>query len=267
MDDIRTEAQAVAELTARPEIINSDRIERAPVIVMPNGSYRIIEEMLEKPLRRTGYITIRNLEDFITYTTLCEKDISCSEILISAEGPIEARLDINADGFRDFGARYKPVFTKSFDDWVNANETSMSQEGFALFIEKHIDDIHPAEGMPSAAELLTFCSTVEDSKRVDFKKSVSLQDGRVELIYQKRSDDAREQRLSLFRQFSLALRPFVDRERTYAVTASLRFRIRDGQITFWYELKALDELMEKLRSDIRQEMLSRMGVPVYLADL
>ena len=48
----------------------------------------------------------------------------------------------------------------------------MDQAEFALFIERHIDDIHPAEGMPSATDIFTFCSTVEDAKRVEFKKSV-----------------------------------------------------------------------------------------------
>lgn len=260
--DFSTEAQAIAAITARSELVQLGEI---PVLVNPDGCYRIIEPLLKKPLRNTGYnVTLRHADSFKAFTKA--HAVEGSEIMFSANGEIKARLDIDAATFREYGALYVPAKTQSFKDWLEVNCTKMDQAEFALFIERHIDDIHPAEGMPSATDILTFCSTVEDAKRVEFKKSVSLQDGRVELIYAEKTDEAREQKLALFREFSLALRPFLDRDQAYAITASLRFRIKDGQIVFWYELKGIEALMEKLRADIKTD-LEATGLPVYLADI
>ena len=129
-----------------------------------------------------------------------------------------------------------------------------------------VQDIHPGENLPSASDLLTFCSAIEDKRTVTFKKSVSLQDGRVELTYAEKTSDAAEQKMQLFREFQIALRPYLDRDATYAVRAALRFRIRDGAISFWYELKGLEAVREQIRSDIRKE-LEASGLPVYLADI
>lgn len=256
-----TEAQAGAMLAAKPEIIERDGV---PIFVTPNGQMEIVEPLLTKPVRNKGFVSLRDIGSFLSYADA--KKEAGSEILLQAEGDIEAKLLINADTFRDFGALYVPVMSTSFKDWMGHDQERMDQEEFALFVERHIDDIHSEDGMPSAGDLLTFCSSIEDNRQVNFKKSVSLQDGRVELVYTEKSSDTQEQRLKLFRQFKLALRPYMDHGGYYPITANLKFRIRDGQITFWYELKELETLREQIRNDIRSE-LTASNLPVYLADL
>lgn len=260
--EFSTEAQAIAAIAAGPDVIEVDGL---PLLVTPDGKCEVVQELLKKPVRKVGFdVRLRHITSFIDFTK--SHAVEGTEIMLGATGDIAARAVIDAATFREYGAIYVPAQTQSFKDWLQMNGDKMDQAEFALFIERHIDDIHPAEGMPSATDILTFCSTVEDAKRVEFKKSVSLQDGRVELIYAEKSDEAREQKLALFREFSLALRPFLDRDQAYAITASLRFRIKDGQIVFWYELKGIEALMEKLRADIKTD-LEATGLPVYLADI
>ena len=256
-----TEAQAVAMLTAKPEIVD---INGAKVLINPNGESKILLDLMEKPLRMKGFPMLRDIDSFVRYAKA--KAEAGSEIFLSADGCIGAKLYIDAAGFRQFGALYRPVETKSFEDWIAKSGQKATQEEFATFIERHIDDIHSGEGMPTAADLLTFCSTIEDKRQVTFKKSVSLQDGRVELVFAEKTSDAQEQKLKLFREFQLALRPYQDDQTAYAVTAALRFRIHDGQITFWYELKGLEAILEKIRAEIKTK-LEASGLPVYLADV
>lgn len=255
-----TEAQAGAMLAAKPEIKD---VNGACVLVTPDGQFKIIESLMTKPVRKTGFVAMRHIESFINFAKNHKTD--GSEIRVSAEGDVGAMLILDADGFSEWGATYAPVLSQSFKDWTSRSGIKLGQEEFALFLEQHIDDIHSTEGMPSAGDLLTFCSAIEDKRQVTFKKSVSLQDGRVDLVFSEKASDAQEQRLNLFREFQLALRPFLDRKSTYAVTASLRFRIRDGEITFWYELKGLEAITEKIRSEIKTE-LEASGLPVYMAN-
>lgn len=256
-----TEAQAGAMLAAKPEIIDIDGVK---VFVTPEGMYRVMDELLKAPIRKTGFQSLRDLKSFLAFAKA--KTLNAAEIFLTAEGAIQARLTLDADTFGQYGAFYNPVPSQSFRDWTKADGEKMDQTEFALFIERHIDDIHPGENLPSAGDLLTFCSAIEDKRTVTFKKSVSLQDGRVELTYAEKTSDAAEQKMQLFREFQIALRPYLDRDATYAVRAALRFRIRDGAISFWYELKGLEAVREQIRSDIRKE-LEASGLPVYLADI
>lgn len=256
-----TEAYAGAALAAKPTI---EEINGAQVLVNPDGSARVLEELMLKPVRQSGWTILRDIDSFKRFTAAKAKE--GSEVHVKAEGEVSARLIINADGWADFGAVYQPVFTQSFKDWTEKDGEKFGQEDFAAFIEKHIDDIHGGDGMPTSADLLSFCSAIEDKRQVSFKRSVSTQDGRVNLVYEDKVSDAQEKKLSLFREFKVALRPRMDSATSYAITAALRFRIRDGEITFWYELKGIEELLEQDRKTIKTE-LETTGVPVYLADI
>lgn len=256
-----TEAQAVADLAAKPEVKDIDGVK---FLVTPDGRCEVITQLLKKPLRQTGSVDLRDVSSFLAYAKA--KAQKGSEIRLRAEGDIRARLIIDEDGWGEWIADYVPVTTESYDAWTDNNGQAMDQLKFAAFIESHIDDIHEAEGFPKSTDLLTFCSHLEDNRKVSFKKSVSLQDGRVELIYAEKASDAQEQKMQMYRHFQLALRPYLDRESTYAITANLRYRIRNEEIVFWYELKGLEAVKEKIRADIRKE-LEASNLPVYLADL
>lgn len=258
-----TEAQAGAMLAAKPEIVEVDGVR---LLVTPDGGCKVIKDLLKSPIRPEGFVVLRDMPSILAYAAAKASKEAGAEIRLQATGDIKAQLIVDAATFGQYGAFYVPVPSQSYLDWTEKDGCQMDQASFALFIERHIDDIHAAEKMPSASDLLTFCSAIEDSRRITFKKSVSLQDGRVELVYAEKASDAQEQKMQLFREFQIALRPYLDRDSAYAVTASLRYRIRDGQITFWYELKGLEAVREKIRADIRME-LEGSHLPVYLADI
>lgn len=170
----------------------------------------------------------------------------------------------------DFLIRWSGNFTISARDWIKSDEEAFSQEDFALFLDKHLNDIATPKdendkdipGYPTKAELYNFVTTLEDSKGQKFSRKVNVQNGDVSVSLERESDDGTKQRLKLFERFAINIQLY-EGFPTYQVNAKLRFRVKDGQVVFFYDLEGLEELFNANR-DWAVEKIKALGFPVFI---
>lgn len=170
----------------------------------------------------------------------------------------------------DFTIDWKGVFTVSARDWLMNDEKGLSQEEFALFLDKHLNDIVASEncenlkfaGYPTKAELFNFVTTLEDSKNQKFAKKVNIQNGDVSVSLEKQSNDGTIQRLKLFERFAINLQIY-EGFPTYQVTAKLRYRVNNGQVVFFYDIEGLEELFIENRTWAILE-IKKLELPVFI---
>lgn len=163
----------------------------------------------------------------------------------------------------DFQFKFRGRFTVSARDWLKFDEFMFPQEKFALFLEKHIDDIACVDGQVTQMELYNFVTTLEDSKSDRFSRKVNIQNGDISVSLERESDDGTKQRLKLFKSFAIHLQLF-EGFPTYQVNAALRFRVSDGQVRFWYDLEGLEGIFNASRDWAVNELKEKTGLPVYI---
>lgn len=144
----------------------------------------------------------------------------------------------------------EPDMTLKARDWLKNDEEGMSQEAFALFLEKHMGEIVTPDqklfDVPSQMDLYNFVTTLEDSKNERFARKVNVQNGDVSVSLEKQCDDGTTQRLKMFDRFAIQLQ-FFEGFPVLELYVKLRFRINDGSVTFFYDIEGLEEAFIYLR--------------------
>lgn len=171
----------------------------------------------------------------------------------------------------DFLINWVGKFTVSARDWLMHDEKGFTQEEFALFLDKHINDVVAYEsekdvdylGYPSKAELYNFVTTLEDSKGQKFSRKVNIQNGDVSVSLERESDDGTKQRLKMFERFAINLQLY-EGFPVYRVTAKLRFRVNNGQVAFFYDIEGLEELFIENRNWAVGQIKEATGLPVFI---
>ena len=259
--------------------------ERRPFVLVVEGVPHIVghkdyeasscEKLLPRPVRDERFVTLADAASFAEYIKIHGQKNSA--VYVSATWPAsnkplaEVVIDDGAAGessWRDHRATLSPVLTKTFSDWRMIDQEKISQLNLCVFLDRHLQDIVRPEGTsaPSAAEVMTFASTLSDIRKVEFKKSVNLDNGRVQLTYNE--EDAGTQNLTIPREFYIQVKPLEGHDSTYRLKVSMRYRIEDGvKLSFTLELRDIDKLLEALRKEITDGLkkdLSASGIPVYL---
>lgn len=276
MQDLQTEAQAVAQLAAKPFIQTVGAI---PVIFTPSdeGGWRheIEDRLLPNPERKKGNTQVHTAESFID---IVKAHGAAEESAIYFEVDYEARKFIaravlndhqpgqsgNA-GWRDHRATFSPRMGIEWERWVKNNDVKMSQIQLARFLEDNIDSIVSPEGstMPTGAQVLEFVSKLEDTRTVKYGQGINLQNGLVQLEFVEKNDDATRGKLEIFKQFCIGVAPFFGGS-GYQLKAHLRYEINrnSGEITFYYVLHRPDRVMEDAGKDVIAKIASAVSIPV-----
>lgn len=160
-----------------------------------------------------------------------------------------------------------PDYTVRASDWIFNDERGMSQEAFALFLDKHMGDIVIPDthrfDVPSQMELYNFVTTLEDSKNERFARKVNVQNGDVCVSLEKQSDDGTVQRLKMFDRFAIQLQ-FFEGFPVLELYVKLRFRINDGSVTFYYDIEGLEEAFIYMRDWAIAQIKEKTHIRVYL---
>ena len=171
-------------------------------------------------------------------------------------------------GWRDHRAVYEPIVSSEWDTWIKMNKESMGQEVFSAFIEANIADITspPNSNLPTGADMLTFVTALEETRKVKYGSAINLQNGMVQIEFTEDSDTGQKGKLNLFREFAIGIRPFFNGD-AYEMRAFLRYRIdrNTAQIKFWYELKRADKVLEDAAKVVIEAIRTQTGMPVFFA--
>ena len=113
---------------------------------------------------------------------------------------------------------------------------------------------------------MTFVSNLSDVRKVEFKKSVNLDNGRVQLTYNELDADGALSEIQIPKDFWIQLQPIVGHKSVYKIKVALRYRIKDGtRLSFTLEMRDLQPLLEAIREEIIADLKQKVAtVPVFL---
>lgn len=152
----------------------------------------------------------------------------------------------------------------------SAVHTIISPEG-AYGFEANEKDIAGGPGLPSSLEMMTMATNFEAAADKRIKSKVRLQSGGVALEYVDTDDEATIGQMRLFERFQIAL-PVFWRLRdgqqavpAWPLTARLKYRVAQGEATFWYELVRPDLVHEAAALTLIAEVRAGLGsVPLRM---
>lgn len=229
-----------------------------PFIVIPdNGRVHTFEDVLERPLQLEQSVKLDTAKDFIKYVDRFADSDSIIFVNILG-GRLKAVLDYHeVEKKSDDGVVANPRHGKHVANFV-VEKTSefkkieassgekFTQTQFALFLE----DVMPYINQPAAAELYEIVQTLNAKTNVDFKSGIRTDNGQVQLQYNE-TIEARAGtagNLTIPEQIVFGIQVHRGGEH-YALPARFRYRIKDGAITFWYDLDQLEKAIEKSMED------------------
>ncbi|MCW5981971.1 MAG: DUF2303 family protein [Bryobacteraceae bacterium] len=230
--------------------------------VVPDG-YRLksLEEFRERPARVRQQIQLNEADSFIAYVeSFLDRD--ATRIFFDQEREtFAAILDYHAGGqpgWCEHQAHYACRRSEEFKTWLGSNKTARSQVEFARFLEDNLPDIVE----PPGAVLLEIALTLEAKKEVNFSSGVRLATGQIQFTYDEIvRGNSSTSTLEVPEQFVLGI-PIHEGGPAYRIPARLRWRLKDGQAAFWYEIVRPHRFIQDALDEIRRRIEETTGIAI-----
>jgi uncharacterized protein YfdQ (DUF2303 family) len=282
MEDLHTNiAETLAREMKAPAEIGSNVDAAIRRFALPAGwklEERDDSKHLAAPLRKKATVRMRTPGDFIEYvkrhgsltdsTIWCEADYPKGDVAFTAILNDHGEEDAKA-AWRDHLARFQPEFSEEWKRWLGMHKKPLSQIDFAAFLEENAKDIAgPTDGQtnqPTGAQMLEMALAFEATQDFRFKSAVRLQNGGQNLSFIQDDDDATLKRMEMFERFQLGIPVFRNGD-AYRIDARLRYRVRDGKLTFTYELVRFDKVLEAAAEGMIQVIRDQTGNPFFFGD-
>lgn len=231
---------------------NIDTTQGIPFVMTPAGyTVHDLERLLPTPTRPRAAVVVNDSGSFIKYL---KKHGSPTECCIYADIDAEASrismqaiINDNGDdepGWRDHTCAFEPRQSVEWRRWMGKNRSPMSQTDFATWLEENLADIAGVEGMPSGNDMLQLALGFERTAEKRLKSKLNLQSGGVRLEYVDDEDKDTRTSMEVFSRFMLGLPVFDGSTSAYPIEARLKYRERDGKVSFWYELIRPDRVFK-----------------------
>lgn len=263
----------------------------APFAVVPEGKKieslkPIIDAFRSLPDRRRGTANVRDVASLVELTNRFKSDASAIFAAPDKTSPkVVTVFDYHPAGAKateadwlTHRASYAPPLSEEWKAWIGKNDTVMNQAEFAAFIENRIGDlIVPNLDDP---KLKTFAELVEgvwakpsDMVQLSRKLQVNiaskvrndqtLSSGEVSIVYEEVHQDGAGQPLKIPTLFTIAIPVFYAGE-LYRIAARLRYRVRDGVISWFYQLVRPDLVFDDAFNGIVEKVKSETQLPVFI---
>lgn len=243
-----------------------------PYVAVPDG-YNIhdLESLLPAPTRKRADVTTTDTDSFIFYT---KKHGSLDNATIYADIDAEASRfhlvavindhgsDIDAQQWRDHLCQFSPKQALEWKRWLGKNKTNFSQADFATWLEDNLPDIAAVPGMPSGADILQMALGFEANAEKRLRSKINLQNGGVQFEFVEDEDKDTRTKMQVFERFTLGLPVFDGSSNAYPLEARLKYREREGKVTFWYELIRPDRVFKSAVTDELTRIKEITGFPV-----
>lgn len=283
-----------AKRSVDPKVINITRPEKgggaalvlfAPVGMEPVDVKEFLDEYLEAPERREGTATLEDLDSFIEHVNRFKDDDSA--IFARREPPrLLAVIDYHrkgATGAPRFGG-HKSAYTFPLSDewkaWIGSNGAgkAMSQATFAEFIETRIIDVRDPElaGDSTRARLASINATAAAPWRllnlsrglaikagVSVQNAVNLSTGETQIEFVTTHQDVTGKALDVPGAFIIQV-PVFQRGDAYEIPVRLRYRLREGVITWFYEMLGHDVVLDDAFKGATDKAKTATNLPLLL---
>lgn len=246
--DLATAATAPAQISIKLEGTTA----LVPAISVPERTtVHSLEHLLPKPLRQRGttrFLTLKDLHRFMAdqigpKNSARRQESGLEPIVFANKDTLTFTAILNApngvtNAWMDYRATVQLKKTRQLTIWQEKNKKRMTQEEFALFLEEYLQDIVA----PNSADVLHFAETLEATKTEVFKSSIKTSTGETKLAYS--SERQGEQSTELIENFELGI-PLFDGGDPYKITVRLFHRVNEQKLTFWFELRHIDYILDQ----------------------
>lgn len=240
----------------------------------------LIEEFRTAPGRRRGTANVDTLDSFIA---LVDRHKDPDSVLFGRtswpEPKLTAVLDYDREGVPARNRSHRVVYafplTDEFKVWVGQNGQPMRQDEFAAFLEEHAAELAaPMDGerseyellfnetMATPSEVLALSRHLEVHVNAKAKQGVRLQTGERQVEFSEEHVNSKGDAIVIPGVFMVSVPAFVDGE-AVRIPARLRYRIKGGDIVWFYQLYRWEFfLREQVGHDLK-EAAERTGLPAY----
>lgn len=157
---------------------------------------------------------------------------------------------------------YQCPITPEWKKWRDNTGEVMDQAGFARFIEDGIPDITE----PTGADMLEIVASLQVHNKVNFRQALRLDNGETQFTYEENIEGkaGSKGQLKIPQTIHLGLRLF-DGGPGYALEARFRYKIKEGQLSMWYDLirpervhdVAVGEVYDQIAAELKVGQLLR----------
>lgn len=215
------------------------------------------------PRRITGRVVMTEVASFTDY--LNRFKTSSSSVYAAVEdfrltGVIN-HAEADAPAWQDHRVVYDCPRSPEWELWTAKSGHTFSQEDFAQWIEDRFDDLASTgeDDMPAPLEVMQMARSLQVYIKGRFESDIDKVTGLKSLVCKEEMESSSTR---IHPKFRLKLRVF-DGGEYYAVTANVRFRVRDGRASFAYELHRHKEIERDAFGDVRKAVAAATELPVY----
>lgn len=271
-------AETLAKEMKAPVEIISEAGGNLKRVALPPG-WTLVEKdddprLLVAPRRKIAKVKMHDAESFIDYMkrhgSLTDSTIWC--IADYKAGKVDFTGILNDHGeeatqaaFRDHRATFAPEFSEEWNRWTGMNKKPFNQAGFAEYIEENLKDIASVEGSPTGSQMLEMALAFEANQDMKFKSAIRLQNGGVQMAFTQDDDANTLAKMSAFDRFTVGFPVFWSGD-AYRIDARLRYRVREGKLTFWFELIRQDLILEAATQTLIGLIRDKTGNPFFFGE-
>lgn len=237
MDDVRTDVDAAAELSARPEQFDVPAGFAETVVAPPGWTVAVTdhERLSDRPRRAIASVQVRDAAGFAAAVA----QRSFQTVALYADDETMALTAILNDdhgqvaGWRDNRVTLALRHTPEWTHWTSRDGVMLSQEAFALHIE---DGLHEIVA-PAAADMLDLAQTFQATTSAKFKGGQRIATGERQFVYEEEVDAAAGKggQVAVPDTFTLRVAPFYG-STLIDLTARFRFTLRASVLHLGYKL-------------------------------
>lgn len=225
-----------------------------------------LEKHLDAPLRPRGTANLHDPADFTEYVNRLATPAYTTVWADPDAGRLVAVFDDHAD-YEDPGWRsHTATLTLKADpDWAAWLAMDNKPGGQARFAE-HIENLAHTVIDPDAATMLELARTFDAKRNVNFRSGVRLDSGDVQLTYEEvtKAKAGEKGELEIPSAFTIRVAPFLGVPAA-DISARLRWRITDGDLSIGYALLRPDRVRRDIISALIGEMRDKLeAVPVFM---
>lgn len=261
----------------------------ATILFVPKGYEAksikpFVDEYRKAPERRRGTATLEDLESFIAHVNRFKDEGS---VVFAKKDPpsLLAVLDYHPAGASSeprFGRHRSAYAFPLSDEWKTWNDRNgsaklMDQANFAEFIETRIIDVRAPDGVGDATkarlesigaraaapfELLNLSRGLAIRAELKVQNAVNLSTGETQLEFVTTHQDAGGKTLDVPGAFVITI-PVFRFGQPYELVVRLRYRLRGGEIGWFYELLGQDAVFDDAFVGACQQTKEQTGLPLY----
>lgn len=223
-----------------------------PFVTVPSDyELRDLENLLPNPVRKRASVIVTDSDSFIFYTKKHGSPDDCTvyAAIDSEKSYFNLVAVINDHStdeaqWRDHRCTFSPKQAVEWTRWIGKNKQQFSQADFATWLEDNLPDIASVPGMPSGTDVLQMALGFEANANKRLRSKINLQSGGVQFEFVEDEEKDTRTKMQVFERFTLGLPVFDGSTSAYPLEARLKYREKEGRVSFWYELIRPDRVFK-----------------------